>query len=181
MEFGPSMRLLKRRSQKGRPRLIKSPMASFTAVCQPGPCPTDAAPDTAKTGDVFREDRSRPRARAGRHAGADGFAFQVMWILGPNGFHRHFAGNAEDRAIAAGHHWEFDRGGRLLRIETGPGDRLIIAPNADHQVYRAWRSGPVSATRLAARTDHGSVRPLGKICRVAHLGLVGMLPPKWLR
>jgi phospholipase C len=65
-----------------------------------------------------------------------------LWILGPGGFHRHFAGTAKDRAISAGLNWNLDPGRRLLTIETGSGDPLIITPNAYLDVHHASISGP---------------------------------------
>lgn len=63
-----------------------------------------------------------------------------LWVLGPNGFHRHFAGDAEDRAIAAATNWTFNRAGRRLSFETARDHGVVISPNAYHGFHDQWRS-----------------------------------------
>lgn len=70
-----------------------------------------------------------------------------LWILGPNGFHRHLAGSAQDQAIAAGLSWTFDRGWRRLRFETARGNDLIVSPNAYRGHHHPWHSS-------AGQRDH---------------------------
>lgn len=49
-----------------------------------------------------------------------------LWVLGPNGFHRHFVGQAGQTVPATG--WRFDRTSRSLTIFT-EGDAVTVTPN----------------------------------------------------
>ncbi len=64
-----------------------------------------------------------------------------LWILGPNGFHRHYAGTRSDTALSARLRWQFDARKRSVVLETGGTDGLVVTPNAYHPHHREWRSG----------------------------------------
>jgi phospholipase C len=63
-----------------------------------------------------------------------------LWIIGPNGFHRHFAGIRSDEALASAIGWQFDAAGRGIAL-TGQIDGLIMTPNAHHRQMRSARGG----------------------------------------
>ncbi|ATY31025.1 phosphocholine-specific phospholipase C [Sphingomonas psychrotolerans] len=76
-----------------------------------------------------------------------------LWILGPNGFHRHFAGTRSDAALASQFRWEFDRRKRSV-ILVGAGDGLIVTPNAHPAQHLEWRgSGARRHAWPLANTD----------------------------
>jgi phospholipase C len=65
-----------------------------------------------------------------------------LWILGPNGFHRHFAGCRQDRALAERIAWRFDRVAERVAARIVGEAALEIRPNAYLEHHRAWRSSP---------------------------------------
>ncbi|MCW1383694.1 phospholipase C, phosphocholine-specific [Novosphingobium sp. KCTC 2891] len=58
-----------------------------------------------------------------------------LWVLGPNGFHRHFAGNAGE--VAPRLDWRLDHAARTLSLSLSSG-RLEVMPAAYGTHYRGW-------------------------------------------
>ncbi|TGX50344.1 phospholipase C, phosphocholine-specific [Sphingomonas gei] len=64
-----------------------------------------------------------------------------LWVLGPNGFHRHFAGTRTDAALAAALEWRFDPRNRSVALETAAVDGVVVTPNAYQTHHRELRGG----------------------------------------
>ncbi|MDT8758574.1 phospholipase C, phosphocholine-specific [Sphingomonas psychrotolerans] len=64
-----------------------------------------------------------------------------LWILGPNGFHRHFAGDRSDAALASQIQWRLDGEKRRVVLEIARPGEVVVTPNAYHPHHREWRSG----------------------------------------
>lgn len=66
-----------------------------------------------------------------------------LWVLGPNGFHRRFAGQARDHQYLPHLRWQLEDE-RLTVVTTWhAGARsLTVTPGAYHQVHSAWRATP---------------------------------------
>ena len=60
-----------------------------------------------------------------------------LWVLGPNGFHRHFAGRADEAAPTLA--WHFDRGAASLAAQVS-GGQAQIAPGAYVDHLGSWRA-----------------------------------------
>lgn len=63
-----------------------------------------------------------------------------VWVLGPNGFHRRFAGRADDAMPSL--IWEFDPASATMSIAVSNG-RLTVTPGAYRDHHKAWSAnGP---------------------------------------
>jgi len=62
-----------------------------------------------------------------------------LWVLGPNGFHRHLAGDAGDAAIAGALGWRFDAAALHLDIARAARTQgLRVQPKAYTTSHRPW-------------------------------------------
>ncbi|MEP9359944.1 phospholipase C, phosphocholine-specific [Sphingomonas sp. KR3-1] len=86
---------------------------------------------------TYLEDNWRCRAGDGAYD---------LWVLGPNGFHRHFAGSDAADAAARAVRWELGREALTLRAEAGTAPLRIVA-NAYRAHHRDWTPGPAAAHR----------------------------------
>jgi phospholipase C len=74
-----------------------------------------------------------------------------LWVLGPNGFHRHFVGRAGEAPVAAG--WSLDRDSMTLTIAS-PTSGLIVTPNSFADSHKSWRFAGAGSHRWSlAATD----------------------------
>lgn len=75
----------------------------------------------------------------GRWAGAGADGAYDLWVLGPNGFHRHFAGRAADRTLAERIAWHLDPARATLALSARPGPATWqVTPNAYADHHRSW-------------------------------------------
>ncbi|QAY75814.1 phosphocholine-specific phospholipase C [Sphingosinicella sp. BN140058] len=71
-----------------------------------------------------------------------------LWVLGPNGFHRHFVGDAGDAAIAGSLSWELDRGARQINLKGADPAAFVVSPAARHAAHHAAWPGTSARTPL---------------------------------
>ena len=76
----------------------------------------------------------------GSWAGVGDAGAYDLWVLGPNGFHRHFVGRAADRALAERIAWQFDAERAAVHLKPGASEGVTVEPNAYRDHHRAWRA-----------------------------------------
>lgn len=69
-----------------------------------------------------------------------------LWILGPNGFHRHLTGSAGDADVGGALAWQFDRASANVTLNCAL-DGLVVTPNAYRNHHAAWTSGGTGRRR----------------------------------
>ncbi|PSJ43118.1 phosphocholine-specific phospholipase C [Allosphingosinicella deserti] len=69
-----------------------------------------------------------------------------LWVLGPNGFHRHFAGDARDAALTGRLSWRLDAPAKEIRLTSPDPAGLVVTPGARSDRHAAW---PAADSRRA--------------------------------
>lgn len=75
-----------------------------------------------------------------------------LWVLGPNGFHRHFAGSAKYREPVVS--WAFDANLASLEISLSEGE-LIVSPAAYSDKLKPWNANQRSRHKWALSRSGG--------------------------
>lgn len=78
-----------------------------------------------------------------------------LWVRGPNGFHRHFAGDRASADALGAARWELTPG--MLRLHVAPGSAaMTVAAGAYAGAHAAWAVPPAGGTRnWALGPTHG--------------------------
>ncbi len=70
-----------------------------------------------------------------------------LWVLGPSGFHRLFAGAGAQAAVLPRLRWRLDNENLLLTTEWRKGTRpLVVTPGAYAAHHQTWRATPADPT-----------------------------------
>jgi len=100
-----------------------------------------------------------------------------LWLLGPNGFHRHFAGQGTDKAVS----WQLDPARETLSLTVPSGLKAVSLRHTD--AHRGWRGNgrahPLSLAKTGGWYDILVTNPADTAFRRRLAGRLETGRPSW--